>query len=82
MNEFRLKVAEIIHKETTQIPQKFPHECDFQAADEVLDATANFIESLLELLGEDTTASDGYRLACKDNARLIRDRLTSLRERR
>lgn len=30
-------MAMIIHKAVTQIPEKEPHECDYAAADEILD---------------------------------------------
>jgi hypothetical protein len=79
MNELRMKVAEIIHKETTQSPQKFPRECDFQAADEVLECVATSIDLFLKDMWEDFSVSDEYEWACQQNACLIRKHLTSLR---
>jgi hypothetical protein len=37
LNSLRERVAMIIHKETTQIPGKEPHECDYTAADAVIE---------------------------------------------
>jgi hypothetical protein len=37
MNELRERVAMAIHIETTQIPERQPHECDYSAADAVID---------------------------------------------
>ena len=36
LKSLRERVAMIIHQETTQVPQKEPHECDYTAADAVL----------------------------------------------
>lgn len=43
MKSLRDRVAMIIHTETTQIPGKEPHECDYSAADAVLAEVDNEI---------------------------------------
>jgi hypothetical protein len=74
-NSLRERVAMAIHTETTQIPGKVPHECDYAAADKTIEIYARlitFVKSVADGATYDTMdAGECLSLSYKSQAQDI-----------